>query len=471
MVRRHRGRDRVSGTKTVEVAILVALLLVLPLSLPKTTQLGATRSGIDIVGPGVSIHPYCVPCPVEGGCASAWVIEHDNGSGYCGSSSAYGVWFFVAGVLGHQLPANNLIDVNGQTYANGSLLALVPGSLGAITIQAASISSGYQFGSWISNTGVISHNQSSTTTFTLGNDNTNSGYPQTDMVLSQPITQQSTWGGLVYYGTMVTATMFTVVVHTTIAPSESSTTPGWKDEDVTLWTGIGGVLGNQSLWQAGIYLADSWRCNNGTNPSASPSVCANLFYQAYTPGLIGTSVPCSPDSCFYRGSYVGSHLPTDPWGYNLWNAIRGKAVTVSVWVTSQTGCYPYGCEAGWFSVAIDGVTFWGSVSGLGNPNPVGFDPSIGSLYQAPNWKTAEWVAEIDSSLAVPLLSPSETPFVGEDLTDNGSSATYLTLPLLNDTGYQGAANPVEILSPGYLLGSYVALASPRAPTGFLESEW
>ncbi len=361
--------------------------------------------------------------------------------------SAIGILLYVPNVTGSYTPGQNLITVDGQTFPNGSMVGLVLGV--PHSVAASSILSGYRFNDWQSNIGTFAKNYTPSTNFYLNATPWGGEQAQIDMELQQ-YQAGGGWGGYTYYGTRVTAVGATLHPPQTMSLSVHSGT-GWNQEGIVFWVGIGGALGNKTLWQVGVSFLDSIACNNG---SSLPTQCADVWYEDYDPTAAnGSAPPCDTYPCYFGAPVSDPECGTC---FNLMHMLRGSgaSLTLQVWTTSATSnCQIVpACKMGNFAVYVNGTEIWGT-----GASPIQFWSTLYpyQLY-SPNWNTCEWETETDGFFP-PVLG--HTYWYDPTITDNSFSTAMFVLPLLNNTDPWTISQTV---APGFF---YVS--SPwQAPAAF-----
>ncbi len=227
-------------------------------------------------------------------------------------------------------------------------------------------------------------------------------------------TTTQTWGGLSYVGSDVTSAQGSFTMPGAILQTGSGT-----DEPIVYWIGIGGFIGNESLWQAGIEFDYSSNCNNGQG-----GTCANLFYEIYDPHGIGSCIA----ACYYPYDNPGSEFL-----YNFFPTYSGyhNNITIYMLVTSNSTSGGKG-ELGYFSISFNGKEVWGT-SNNGGPGPIPFMPDKKgqSGVSAPNVNSAEWIAENPTqSASNPSPNVGNITWFNLYFADNGTVYDNLSLRIL-----------------------------------------
>jgi hypothetical protein len=140
------------------------------------------------------------------------------------------------------------IVLNGSTYQNGQVATLEAGI--GVNLHVSAISSGFTFEYWESDVGSFGSNTASSTTFTPVDEE---DIGTLAVILEWTAKSNGPWAGCIMdneaYGVSCAGGTYYNVPPTTYVGSGYPIT----DEN-SIWVGIGGVNGNQTLWQAGIIV-------------------------------------------------------------------------------------------------------------------------------------------------------------------------------------------------------------------------
>jgi hypothetical protein len=251
------------------------------------------------------------------------------------------------------------------------------------------------------------------------------------------------WGGLVYTGKAVTSVTADFMVPDNLT-SNNDCPSGFTctGSRAAVWVGIGGVFGNETIWQAGIEFDTGKYCNNGTGPGP----CADAWYEAYDDNINNdNTLGAGSDVAFWAGGSnwdggwpgtFGSECPCPNDAYNLWHNLTVKRLTevqITVWLVDL---YPHClskedgnatiCMEGYFLIAAGGATL--AETGINALPELMMQPVQSESYHgyayAPNQQSGEFVEEIP---APPDYSANLGSYLVSDAEIQDGSVDLLTL--------------------------------------------